>query len=271
MTPWIGYFFQWDQEFAEGNLLPLLDWQRDPIVAQQTWSVLLNYNRGTSSDLEVQLLPYYRQFAERVSLMLKDAAEKADQFDAHALQKLGHCLAALSMQVIPDPVESGFFRDFLPLLPDEVRGAVARGMDDQLKKMDDADRQRLWSTWLKRYVDLRLVGVPVALSTLETKHMLEWCLHLGPAFAEAVDRIVQMPQESVFAFSIFKELVTKPSVDSSPIHACRLAIAALRAEDYPHFHEELRILHQKIKNSIRGTSELDEYEELLYLRGWEKK
>ena len=271
LTPWMGYIFAWDREFAVSHFLPLLDWERDPVVAQQTWSVLLNYKRTTSLELETQLMPYYRQFADRVMTMLKGATEKSDQFDAHALQNLGHSLAGLAMQVIPDPVESGFFRDFLPLLPDEVRGALAQGMGNRLEGLDDAARQKLWDTWLRRYLDLRLVGVPVALSATETKHMLEWCLHLGPVFPEAVDRISKMPQKAVFAFSIVKDLLVNAALEKFPVYACRLVIVALQAEDYPHLHEDALTLHQKLKNAIPGTPELKALEELLYVRGWEKK
>jgi len=271
LTPWIGYLFEWDREFAIGHLLPLLDWQRDPIVAQQTWSVLLNFNQGTSPELETQLMPYYRQVADRVTTMLKGATEKSEQFDAHALQNLGYSLAGLAMRIIPDPLESAFFRDFLPLLPVEVRGALAQGMDHHLEQLDDAGREKLWERWLKRYLDLRLVGVPIALSVVETKHMLEWCLHLGPVFPQAVERVRKMPQKAVFAFSVVEDLLKNPVLEKFPLDACRLVTVALQAEDYPHLHDSLLKLHQKFKDTIAGTPEFTTYEELLYLRGWKRK
>ncbi|NQV28773.1 MAG: DUF4020 domain-containing protein [Rhodopirellula sp.] len=271
LTPWIGYFFAWDHEFAVEHLLPLLDWERDPIVAQQSWSVLLDYKQGTSKELEDRLIPFYLQCAQQITGMLKGATEKSEQFDEETLQHLGQHLAVLAMQVISDPVESGFFRDFLPLLSDDVRGSLAWGMGNQLKELDDAECQKLWDTWLKRYLDLRLVGVPVALVTAETEHMLEWCLYLGPAFEEAVDRVTPMPQKSVFAYGILVDLATSPAVDQSPLAACRLANAALEAEDYPDLHDSLVTLHEKFENTIRRTPEFVRYEELLYQRGWRKK
>ena len=271
LTQWIGYLFAWDRDFAVEHLVPLLDWRRDPVVAQQSWSVLLNYKQGTSKELETQLLPFYRQCAEQIAPMLKDATEKSEQFDEDSLRHLGDQLAMLATQVIPNPVESGFFRDFLPLLSDEVRGSLAFGIGNQLEQFEEADCQKLWNTWLKRYLDLRLVGVPVALSTTETKHMLKWCLQLGSEFSEAVDRISRMPQNGVRAFGLVKSLAESRAVDQSPLAACRLAIAALQAEDHPHLHDSLVTLHGKFKQTIRRTSEFQRYEELLYLRGWKKK
>jgi SIR2-like protein len=271
MTPWLGYVFVWDREFATSHFLPLLDWERDTVVAQQTWSVLLNFRRGTSWELETQLIPYYRQAADRVTSMLKGATEQSEQFDDHALQNLGHCLAGLAMHVVRDPVESGFFRDFLPPLPDPVRAALAQGMDRQLERMESTEIENLWRTWLERYVDLRLVGIPAALSVAETKYMLNWCLHLGPVFPAAVDRIVKMPQQAIFAYSVIEGLLKNPVLERFPLHACRLLIVALTYEDFPHLHASLLIVHQKLKTAIHGAPELSAFEELLYLRGWEKK
>ena len=271
LTPWLGYVFVWDREFATMHFLPLLDWQRDPIVAQQTWSVLLNYGRGTSWELEAQLMPYYRQSADRITTMLKGATERSEQFDDHALQSLGYCLAGLAMHVVENPVESGFFRDFLPPLPDAVRAALAQGMDRYLERMDPAEIEKLWHAWLARYIDLRLVGIPAALSVAETKYMLNWCNHLGPVFPDAVDRIVRMPHQRVFAYSVIERLLKNQILEQFPLHACRLAIVALKYEDFPHLHASLLTVHQKLKNAIPSTPELIAFEELLYLRGWEKK
>ncbi|MDB5342861.1 MAG: hypothetical protein JWP89_1238 [Schlesneria sp.] len=270
LTPWIGFLFAWDREFAVEYMLPLLDWKRDPIVAQQSWSVLLNYKAGTSKELELQLIPFYRQCVEQVTEMLKDASEKSGQFDQTSLQHLGYQLAALAVHVIADPVDSGFFHDFLPLLPNEVRGAMANGIGEQLEELDDAERWRLWDTWLRRYLDQRLIGIPTALSTTETKYMMSWCLNLGQAFSEAVERIEQMPHEAVFAFSIVSKLASSLLVDEAPLAACRLANSALLAEDFPHLHSPLITLHEKFKSTIRRHPEFSKYEELLYQRGWKK-
>ena len=98
MTPWMGYIFFWDKAFAVENFLPLLDWKRNSVVAQQTWSVLLNYRRGgTTVEMEKQLIPYYQQFADRMTGMLKDATEKSEQFNQQALHNLGFYLAGLAM------------------------------------------------------------------------------------------------------------------------------------------------------------------------------
>jgi len=272
MTPWMGYIFVWDKQFAVQNFLPLLDWKRSAVVAQQTWSVLLNYRQGgTSVEMEKQLIPYYEQFADRMTGMLKDATEQSEQFGHHALQNLGFYLAGLAMWVLPKPVESGFFRDFLPRLPEKVRGSLAQGMGNCLEAMSPEKVSEIWSTWLREYLDSRLIGVPVALSIEETKAIVDWCLYLGDAFPEAVQRILQMPLKSVFAVGIFDKLQKNPVLDKFPHDTCGYVNALMKAEEYPILHESLLALHKRFKQTISDTPEFDGFEELLYLRGWKKQ
>lgn len=270
MTPWMDFIFAWDKEFAVENFLPLLDWSRDPVVAQQTWSVLLNYRRGTSVEMEQQLLPYYRQFADRVTGMLKEATERSDQFDEDALPRLGQFLAGLAMQVIPNPVQEGFFRDFLPLLPEKIRGSLAEGMGKFLEKMPVERIAETWEAWLKSYLDWRLLGVPVALCAEETRAMAQWPLYLTAVFPDVVSRIVRMPLKSVFAYSIVGGLQKSSVLDQFPRAACAYLVAILKAEDFSHLHELFPVAYERFRGTIAGTPEFREFEELLYLRGWTK-
>jgi SIR2-like domain/Domain of unknown function (DUF4020) len=269
MTQWMAYIFAWDKNFAVENFLPLLDWKKDAIVAQQTWSVLLNYRQGTFAEVEKELIPYYQQFAS----MLKNATEKTDQFDDQTLRHLGHYLAGLAIWIVPNPVQSGFFRDFLPPLPENVRIAMARGIGDFLEKCPPDKIEQTWDTWLKEYIDLRLMGVPVALSNGEATAMLDWCLYLADHFPEAIERIVQMQFKGAHSFTIIHKLV-KPPFDSFlekfPKESCRYIVAILKAEEYPFLDEKHSQLYDKLKTKILGTPDLDELEKVLYLRGWKK-
>lgn len=269
MTPWIGYFFSWDRDFSESQLLPILDWDRDPIVAQQSWSVLLGYNRGTSVEFEMRLLPYYKQFANRMMPMLKGTTERSEQFDERALSNLGHNLAAVAVVALNNPIDSGFFRDFLPLLPDSVRGGLAEGIGDFLERLGTDKRHLLWIRWLRKYLDLRLIGIPVALSPLEASHMLGWCVHLGDDFPEAVDRTWKLEQESGYSARTLEELVNGPLPSRFPLHVCRFFIAELRAEKYPSLTDEQLSLRNDLAKTISGTDELRLLDELLYSRGWD--
>ena len=270
MIPYMGHIFAWDRDFAVENFLPLLDWQRDPVVAQQSWSVLLSYGGPPSTEMQEQLLPYYRQFAERMTDVLKGATVHADQFDERALGNLGYYLSGLGMNVIANPLESGFFREFLPLLPETVRVALAQGMGHVLKSMSPGKTEAVWTAWLMEYLDQRLLGIPVALSTDETKAMVEWCLDLSSVFPAAVQRIVQMPLRNIVSYGIIDRLLASPVLESFPKEACVYATAILNSETYPLPNNNLSILEGKLKETISGTSEFRDFEELLYLRGWKQ-
>lgn len=268
LIPWIGYLYHWDSTFSKDTFLPMLDWSRDSVVAQQTWSVLLNYDRGTSHDLEQILIPYYREFADKVSGLLRETADNTEKFDAQALQHFGYKIAAITMIEGTNPIESNFVNEFILAMPEASRVGFAIWIKHFLKKSDE-DKVELWNLWLRKYVELRLLGMPIPLSPKEGNHMLEWCLYLTPVFCDAVELLIKVPTQKIFADSILTDLAAPNSIaDDEPLCACKLANAALETEDYAHLHKELSDLHQKWKPSIGKTENFEKFEELMFQRGW---
>ena len=98
--------------------------------------------------------------------------------------------------------------------------------------------------------------------------MLNWCLYLTPVFADAVKLLSKVPTQGIFAYSILKNLDSSPTAEGEPLCACKLANAALEAEDYPHLHKELTELHRKWKPKIGKTETFEKFEELMFQRGW---
>ncbi len=202
--------------------------------------------------------------------MLKDAAEKSEQLelDDHATQNFGRCLAGLAMNVIENPVQSGFFREFLPSLPEKVRGSLALAMGEALEATQGKKAEETWTKWLKEYLELRLIGVPVALSIEETRAMAHWCLYLGSAFPEAVQCIVRMPLKGLSAYRITDKLATDSASQNYPREACRYINAVLKGDEHGGGHPKLATLRAQFSQTIRGTPEMREFEELLYSRGF---
>ena len=267
LTPWIGYWYTWDSDFSRDVFLPMLDWSRDPVTAQQTWSVLLNYNRGTSPDLEQTLIPYYREFADKVSDLLRETVDNTEKFDNQALRHFGFKIAAITTIEGTNPIRSDFINKFFSAMPEASRVGFAIWIERFLKG-SRVDKVRLWDLWLREYVELRLMGMPIPLSPNEGNHMLEWCLHLEPVFSDAVERLTTVPLKKVFAYSIVKDLASNLMADNEPFHACKLSNVALENEDYPHLHKELPDLHKRWKPTIGRTEEFEKFEEHLFRRGW---
>ena len=268
LTPWIGYWYIWDPGFSKTVFLPMLDWKKDRVTAQQTWSVLLKYHKGTSHDLEKILIPYYRELANEVSDLLKETADNAGKFDDRALQNFGRHIAAIATMDGTNPIESEFINYFFLRMPEPSRLGFAIWIKGFLKEAK-VDKKKLWDLWLREYIDLRLIGMPIPISPQEGNSMLEWCLYLEPVFRDAVDRLSKVPHQKIFAYSFVKYLASSPVADREPAHACKLANVALEAEDYPYLHKELAALHKKWEPCISKTDAFERFEELLFNRGWQ--
>jgi hypothetical protein len=266
MTQWIGYFFFWDKDFAIQNFLPLFDWGKDRIIAQQTWSTFLKYAGTRSRDLEKFLLPFYRQLAENGIASLKVQSENAEQFDSDARESFGMSLSFFPTQIIENPQKLKFFYDFLPFLPDDVRISLAEGMNDFLKNITDEKRRKTWDEWLREYVDQRLIGIPVALSEGECGAMFNWCLHLGDAFPEMVERIEKMKLSKIrnLIYLLVKNILESPLLGKFPIFACRIVNFSFQHDQYHHFGSELKTLSQRFSELIPKTPEFKFFKEHLY-------
>lgn len=268
LTPFVVYLFVWDQSFGRNKLLPLFDWKRDSIVAQQSWSVFLNYRRATDLDWEKQLLPYYRQVVKELPAFLKQTTERRDQFDSNALRSLGGHLAGLVMRAVDNPVTSGFFQEFLPLLPDQIRASLAQGIGNFIVNMSACDQKKVWDTWLRDYLDKRLLGIPVSLGHEETREIANWCLDLGDLFPDAVALVLKMPLKKVFVHGLIDKLLNSPLLNKFPETACEFMVVILRADEFKHLHGDLPKLHAKFKVLIPQSPHLRTLETLMYELGW---
>ena len=217
--------------------------------------------------MERILIPYYREFADRVSDLLKEAADNIEQFDNQALRHFGYKIAAIATMKGENPIKSNFINDFFPRMPELSRVGFAIWMKRFLKE-SDVDKKNLWDLWLREYVDLRLIGMPVPLSPEEGNYMIEWCLYLEPVFCDAVDRLSGVPCQKICAHSIVLDLAADSLADSEPLHACKLANVALEAEDYPYLHRKFVDLREKWEPGIGETEPFKKFEELLFKRGW---
>lgn len=268
LIPWMGYWYDWDSDFFQKYFLPLLDWSQDSVVAQQTWSVLLSYDKGTSHDLEQILIPFYRDFADKISDLLKETANNIERFDPQALQNFGSRIAAITMIEETNPIESNFVNEFILAMPETSRVGFADWIKRFLKKSDNSDKADLWNLWLREYITLRLLGKPIPLSPEEGNCMLEWCLYLTPVFCDAVKLLTKVPTQKVFSNGILKDLASSPVADDEPLFACKLANAAMEAENYPYLREELPELHKKWGSIIKKDETFSKFEELMFKRGW---
>jgi hypothetical protein len=268
LVPYVAYLFAWDKAFAREKLLGLFDWKQDPVVAQQSWSVLLDYSRGNNIEWNLKLLDYLREFVVQITPMLRDAAEEEGQFDSTTLSHLGQHLASIAMRAMDDPVASGFFSDFLPILPDGVREGMAQGMGHHFEHMSDEEQLAIWDRWFKRYLEDRIVGVPVSLSPDESKTITYWASKLKGIFVPMTALIRKMPLKEAMAYSIITNLVEEKLADKFPEEACWFCCKVLEADEHPGWDGELKGIYAIFAERIPDSLAFKKFKEILYQRGW---
>jgi len=170
----LRFLFSMDEVWTKTHLIPLMDWERDALVARQAWSGWLAAGRPTEPIL-TELLPYYRKAFHRLASELR---EEGERFTEH--------VAYISLFFMNDPRDNGWLGEFLKAASDEDRIHFASEIDRHLAPMSNEVKKDLWDRWLKSYWQGRNQGIPRMLSDGELR---EWIVELEPVFTEAVEVI----------------------------------------------------------------------------------
>lgn len=93
-----------------------------------------------------------------------------------------------------------------------------------LRQMQQPAKQQLWVNWLYRYWQDRLQGVLAVLDESEIRKMLEWVLHLGDAFPDAVALAIRSPAIRIEHSHVLYELVKSELVTRFPAETAELLI-----------------------------------------------
>lgn len=269
ITPWIGSFYEMDAEFSKTVFLPMFEWENDSIKAQQTWSVLLNYKRGRSPELEKVLIPYYKELANKVKDILNEASENINKLDKSALINFGFCIAAISIHEERNPLKSGFIDHFLPKMQPDSKIGFADWIKSFLKESPSEQKETIWNSWLKDYVGLRIHGNPTPLEPEEGNEMIQWCLYLETVFSEAVELLVMVKCSEVPADEIIGALKSSNLVETEPLYSCKLVFTSLENERFPTPDEPILRLYKKWRVVLNKGKDgiFEKFENLLIKRG----
>lgn len=270
MTPFIAYFFVWDRMLVSENFLPLFDWKRDPIVAQQTWSVVLNFERGRNLELDKALIPYYRQCAAEMTAKFREATERKEQFDSHALQSLGWHLFSLVISAFPNPLESEFFIEVLPVVAPITRMAIADAMGEWFRGLAESDQRAKWNHWMRTYWERRVLGIPITIDAEEAHKFVEMAVGAKDQFPELVNLAEQMTLKDIWPHPILEAITAAALDEKFPEATTRLLIKVLNSDQYGFLDDGLKGVHARLAVRIPQSELLKELENLMYLRGWKK-
>ena len=175
------FLFNFDPEWTEQNVFPLLNAQLDKEQARRCWHGYLYWGRWNDSMLLKMMHSYESMFP---------LIENENEEIQHAFC---HHLAGIAVYSSFNVLERGWLFRFLAVVKLATRVTWAAAMRSVVGGLDDDSKTNLWRRWLKAYWQERLQGRPVPLSAAETGEMVEWATYFGPVFSEVVDLICKSP------------------------------------------------------------------------------
>jgi hypothetical protein len=171
----VNFLFGADADWTTSQVLPLLDWDRDPDTAARCWDAYAKYGRFTDRLLEAGLLDLYLNAIPNLDRLPESARESF----------CGH-LASVALQSEIDPEESGWLRRFTASADEGLRAEWMRQVSRLLSELNTELAESAWSRWMLDYWQGRLDSVPVALTDLEASAISEWVTALDSSFVAGV-------------------------------------------------------------------------------------
>lgn len=268
ITPFVAYLYLWDRKFFRANLLKLFDWEQDPAIAQQTWSVMLNFSRGSAKELEKELLESYETCATEMAKSAVNTGERLTQFDSDTQRRFGSHIARLAVHVIPDADRAEFLTTYTRMLTGDARDGLIRGIVAELEEQDPVNRLASWRKWFAPYLEQRAVGRPASLSTTETRSLLPLAILLQDLFPCFVELLAKVPLADLDAYGTSISLSETDFAEKYPDSTCHLLSMVLRHSDEYYIPTETAKMLERLRSVGASTEALTELENELIQKGW---
>lgn len=213
---------------TERELLPLFDWNADPLRAEQCWHGYLWWGRWLPG-LTERLLPQFDETLNRLAKLPNDLRRQA-------ISHVGGLDRYLALFHFENPVASGWLTKTVAKLPqsdlDRLTSEIGRLLDDTAPTV----AEKIWDRWLKDYWEMRLLGKPKPLSRKEATEMVYWSLSLGQRLPDALQLIQQMHGMVQFEHPDMLDRVDRKGiVNSQPQATADLLLFFLKSTP-KHFH-----------------------------------
>jgi hypothetical protein len=213
----IHFLFALDSNWTVARIVPLLDWTRGSRSALQAWHGFLAAGRWSDALLD-HLMPLYGQV---FAVLDSEFGRYRETFCQH--------LAGIACFSLRDPIKDGWLYVFLKKVASEERRKWASFVQWALKEMKEEAKQKTWDKWLREYWDRRIDGIPLPLDAEEVAMMVEWVPHLGPAFPEAVERVLKSPKPSLARSFLYHDLSQSHVTAEHPKPTAKLLLHTLRS------------------------------------------
>ena len=210
----LHYFQAVDSEWTVTHLVPLFDWDRDPLQAGQAWHGFLGWGRPSAAVMEA-----LNAGAVQLASHLEELAGEREKY--------GQFVAVAASSVPDDPLEKAWFKAFLEKANDEDRARFAWEVGSWLESLLPDQRAEVWTAWLGRYLELR-ARLPPPPDVLEFSALVGWVAHLAGQLEEVVPRLENLPGSGSARSDLLFELEGGGLAGSSPDLFGRLVLVLLK-------------------------------------------
>jgi len=206
LSSYIHFLFALDREWTLSKILPLLDWNKNENIAKRAWCGFLSWSNWNEALLP-KLVPYYKQCINKLS---KELSEMREHFSEHITSIFlfssdGHEIDEL-------------LKKFLITVEEVDRVNFASKIYYYLINLSHykTSIETVWSERLKDYWEKRIKGIPIRLTPLEIREMIEWVLELEDVFPQVVELFINTPVTNLQNPSIYHHLSESAIINKYP-------------------------------------------------------
>ena len=183
-----AFLLEADESWTTNNLLPLFAKTDDMLAYQAVWDGFLSGQK--TLHLAELLKDSFFEAISRLNTCLAGGRRR---------EKFVRDFTLMLEYVVSDPtvVLNDWIPKFFANTDDEDRVRFGQNLSSRIKRMKDAQQRALWDSWLGRYMESRLQGVPEPLSSGEVGAILGWLPHFTSLFPDAVEMAVKMPPQQL--------------------------------------------------------------------------
>jgi Domain of unknown function (DUF4020)/SIR2-like domain len=251
------YFLSLDASFAREIILPVFDWNIDPLRAEQSWHGFLFWGRWVPASVDL-LLPHFTPMVDHIGGLPKEVRA---QFVCH--------IATVAIFCLENPLEDNWMSTLLQKLEDRDREELAEDFDHFLRDANPAIAEGVWERWFKKYWEMRLHGLPRPLLPKEANAMVVWPLGFGKYFPEAVRLALRLPSDVRFDHvDLFVRLKEKDLASIFPRETADLVLFVLESKPrFFHLSDGAQEVWLKLKSGGVPQEKLKSIREAMLVLG----
>jgi hypothetical protein len=218
-----------DFAWATQHLIPLFDWNRNPIEANQSWNGFLTVGQWNQSTLPL-LLPHYVESVEQ----LRSAPEsQRDQLFNHLA-----FIALYGDVELRRPPE--WLSRALALADPDGLARWSQKFGRLLKTAPKELVETSFQRWILRYWEERIEGIPTVLSNDEVGEMFQWAIYGGSHFPAIVKLLAAGPATEIHThYGYLHDFKESELVDEYPSESAEFLLLFLRSSSGPLFDADL--------------------------------